>query len=65
MLGAVCLGSTGPNNNGADAELDLPTSFWFIAERNTVTDEVIRTYPASELFAERVEFADAAKPDPR
>ncbi len=43
----------------------LPTSFWFVAERNTVTDEVIRTYPANELFAERVEFAAAAKPDPR
>src|SRR6185295_14300256 len=25
----------------------VPTSFWFIGERNTVTDEVVRTYPAS------------------
>jgi sarcosine oxidase subunit delta len=33
----------------------VPTSFWFIAERNTVTDEFIRTYPASELFSRRVE----------
>ena len=32
------------------------TSYWFIAERNTVTDEIVRTYPASELFKERVEF---------
>ena len=38
----------------------VPTSFWFIAERDTVTDEIIRTYPAGELFKERVEFA--AKP---
>ncbi len=38
----------------------VPTSFWFIAERDTVTDEIIRTYPAGEMFKERVEFA--AKP---
>ena len=38
-----------------------PTSFWFIAERNTVTDEIIRTYPAGELFKERVEFAPRSK----
>jgi sarcosine oxidase subunit delta len=35
----------------------VPTSFWFIAERDTVTDEIIRTYPAGELFKERVDFA--------
>jgi sarcosine oxidase subunit delta len=34
----------------------LPTSYWFIAERDTVTDEIIRTYPATELFAERIDF---------
>lgn len=34
----------------------VPTSFWFIAERNTVTDEIVRTYPAGELFKTRVEF---------
>jgi sarcosine oxidase subunit delta len=28
----------------------LPTSYWFIGERNTMTDEIIRTYPASELL---------------
>ena len=27
------------------------TSYWFLAERNTVTDEVIRTFPPSEIFA--------------
>ena len=32
------------------------TSYWFIAERNTVTDEIIKTYPAKEIFNERVEF---------
>jgi sarcosine oxidase subunit delta len=35
----------------------VPTSFWFIAERNTVTDEIVKTYPASELFQSRVDFA--------
>lgn len=33
------------------------TSYWFIAERNTVTDEIIKTYPASELFQKRVDFS--------
>lgn len=32
------------------------SSFWFIAERDTVTDEIIRTYPASEAFRERRDF---------
>jgi sarcosine oxidase subunit delta len=36
------------------------TSFWFIAERNTLTDEIVRTYRATELFPERVDFG--AKP---
>lgn len=29
----------------------LPTSFWFIAERDTRTDEILRTYPPSEVFS--------------
>jgi sarcosine oxidase subunit delta len=28
------------------------TSSWFLAERNTVTDEVMRTFLASERFSE-------------
>ena len=32
------------------------TNFWFIAERNTVTDEILRTYSASEIFTVRREF---------
>ena len=39
----------------------VPTSFWFIAERNTVTDEILKTYPAGELFKERVNFAARAE----
>lgn len=38
--------------------LHAPTSFWFIAERNTETDEIIRTYPASELFTSPVDFTE-------
>jgi len=34
----------------------VATSYWFIAERDTVTDEIVRTYPASKMFAERVDF---------
>ncbi|RMD61264.1 MAG: sarcosine oxidase subunit delta, partial [Alphaproteobacteria bacterium] len=34
----------------------LPTGYWFIAERDTVSDEIVRTYPASELFAARIDF---------
>lgn len=29
----------------------VPTSYWFIAERNLATDEILRTYPASDLSA--------------
>ena len=29
----------------------VPTSYWVIAERNTVSDEILRTYPAADLFA--------------
>lgn len=28
----------------------IATSYWFIAERNTVTDEILKTYPTSEYF---------------
>jgi sarcosine oxidase subunit delta len=34
----------------------VPTAFWFIAERDTRTDEILRTYPARELFAKRRDF---------
>lgn len=38
--------------------IHLPSSYWFIAERDTVTNEVIRTYAADQVFTERVEFND-------
>ena len=37
--------------------LHAPTAFWFIAERNTLTDEILRTYPASELFRTRRDYS--------
>lgn len=36
--------------------MHTPTSYWFIVERNTETDEIINTYPANELFNQRIEF---------
>lgn len=33
----------------------VPTAYWFIAERDTVTDTILRTFPASDLFPARVE----------
>ena len=36
--------------------LHAPTAFWFIAERNTLTDEILRTYAASELFKARRDY---------
>ncbi len=38
--------------------IHLPSSYWFIAERDTVTNEVIRTCAADQVFTERVEFND-------
>lgn len=34
----------------------IATSYWFIAERDTVKDKVLTTYDPSELFKERIEF---------
>jgi sarcosine oxidase subunit delta len=36
--------------------MHVPTSYWFIAERNIATEEIITTYPSSQLFQQRVEF---------
>ncbi|MDR1889462.1 MAG: sarcosine oxidase subunit delta [Zoogloeaceae bacterium] len=41
------------------------SGYWFIAERHTVTDEILRTFDPGELFRQRVEFhAPAAKENP-
>ncbi len=36
----------------------VPTSFWFIAERDTRTDEILRTYPSSEFFVGRKDYGE-------
>ena len=33
------------------------SSYWFLAERHTVTDEILRTFDPKEVFQERVEFS--------
>jgi sarcosine oxidase subunit delta len=35
------------------------TSYWFLAERNTISDEVVRTFAASEVFTQRVTFGES------
>ena len=40
-----------------------PTAYWFIAERNTLTDEIVRTYPVTELFSERVVYSKPEDPE--
>ncbi|MGY0399412.1 MAG: sarcosine oxidase subunit delta [Ostreibacterium sp.] len=32
------------------------TSYWFLAERNTVTDTVLRTFSTGDVFKGRTEF---------
>ena len=39
----------------------VATAYWFIAERNTITDEIVRTYPASEIYRS----AEGSGPDGR
>ena len=34
----------------------VPTNYWFIAERDTGTDEFIKTYPARDVYLQRKEF---------
>jgi sarcosine oxidase, subunit delta len=40
--------------------MHAPSSYWFIAERHTASDEVIRTYDPKEIFNQRIEFGDTA-----
>ena len=39
------------------------SSFWFLAERNTISDEVIRTFDASEIFNQCIDFVAASTPE--
>ncbi|MBF8780319.1 sarcosine oxidase subunit delta [Pseudomonas fulva] len=38
------------------------SSYWFLAERHTVSDQVLRTFDPSERFARRIDFAAPAIP---
>ena len=38
-----------------------PSGYWFIAERHTASDEILKTYDPSEIFNERVDFEVKAK----
>ena len=38
--------------------LHVPTSYWFIAERDTTSNEIIKTYPASEVYNQRIDYPD-------
>ena len=40
----------------------VATSYWFIAERDTVADEILATYPADRVFSERVTFEPLEPP---
>ena len=37
----------------------VPSSYWFIAERDTGTDEILRTYPPEEVYKGKVQFKAA------
>ena len=37
--------------------LHVATAYWFIAERDTATDDIIRTYLSSDIYTARVSFA--------
>ncbi|PVZ20647.1 MULTISPECIES: sarcosine oxidase subunit delta [unclassified Pseudomonas] len=41
--------------------MHTPSSYWFLAERHTVTDEVIRTFDPREVFQARISFAPRAE----
>lgn len=47
------------NTAGVQREwwLHVPSGYWFIADRDTVTDEVLRTFDPGEHFPNRVDFA--------
>jgi sarcosine oxidase subunit delta len=40
------------------------SSYWFLAERNTISDQILQTFPADEIFNQRIEFAAAPEPEP-
>lgn len=39
--------------------MHTPSSYWFLVERHTGRDEIIRTFDPKEVFTSRVEFTAA------
>jgi sarcosine oxidase, subunit delta len=39
--------------------LHAASSYWFLAERNVLTDEVLRTFDPAEHFSQRIDDATA------
>ncbi|MBM3517635.1 MAG: sarcosine oxidase subunit delta [Alphaproteobacteria bacterium] len=37
--------------------MHVPTAYWFIAERDTRSDQILRTYRASEMYSARLDLA--------
>ena len=44
--------------------LHAPSGYWFIAERHTGSDEIMRTYDPSEILTRRVEFTEKEERSP-
>lgn len=42
--------------------LHAPSGYWFIAERHTGSDEILRTYDPAEIYTSRVEFKAKEEP---
>jgi sarcosine oxidase subunit delta len=40
----------------------IPTSYWFIVERDTVSDTILASYPADKIFNRRVDFLPRGAP---
>ena len=36
--------------------LHAPSNYWFIAERHTATDQILRSYDPKVLFTQRIDF---------
>ncbi len=37
--------------------LHNPTSYWFILERNILTNEIIDSYPANKIYSDRIDYS--------
>lgn len=37
--------------------LHSPSGYWFIAERHTASDSIVKSYDATELFSQRIDFS--------